>query len=141
MKNVLKGLLIAVLVIVTAGFCANFFLGRRGGSIAPTEYTYRVKYLTLDGADLKTELPFMFLADGNYPDTFKNVDADFWIDDLKRKETKDPSNYQKTYSFRGWYTDADCTQPFDGLVTSGTGHDVVIYAKIAVGWWTPWNPL
>ena len=87
------------------------------------------------------ELPFMFLADGNYPDTFKNVDADFWIDDLKRKETKDPSNYQKTYSFRGWYTDAECTQPFDGLVKSGTGHDVVIYAKIAVGWWTPWNPL
>ena len=154
-KTLVKGLLVALIVIVTVGLIAGIFI-KKAPAPKPKTYDYTISYVRADtGEDVLEDYKFMLKKTGTYPIGYNKNSATFRISDLNGKmekvlvnwgegfenvefgsEVSDPKNSKISYGFYGWYLDKECTIEFEGTVHEGAREDLVLYAKISESEWS-----
>lgn len=154
-KTLVKGLLVALIVIVTVGLIAGIFI-KKAPAPEHKVYDYQISYIRADtGEDIMENYKFMLKKTGTYPIGYNANSATFTISDLKGKmepapvawgeffkgtyvgtEVSDPEDKKKSYGFYGWFLDQECTVEFEGTVHEGAAENLTVYAKILESRWT-----
>lgn len=133
MKNVLGALLVLVLSICGA-YLAYTFIPEVHDFISPSTKNdtttelrgvYNIKYVVAgrEKDDLLKDYSFMLKWDGNYPPNFNTDDVTEISPLISEKRVGDT-----VYSFLGYYSDEDCTLPFDGIINKNA--DKTVYVKL-----------
>lgn len=153
MKNILGALLVLVLVICGA-YLSYTFIPEVHDFISPSTKNdttieqrgvFNIKYVVAgrEKSDLVKDYPFLMKKSGNYPPNFNSDDLtiiDPLLSEVKVGDT--------VYSFLGYYSDKDCTLPFDGIINKNADKTVYIklelkqesdYYENCIEWRDEWN--
>lgn len=80
------------------------------------------------------EIPeYMYLSGSEYPTEYEKGQGAS-VPELREYY---PVTDLKDIAFYGWYLDEECTQAFDGVISTESTGDITLYAKFVYWHWTP----
>lgn len=158
-KTIISGAIAFLLVITFVGLIVG--LTRRKNSNddpeLPSEIpqVYTINYLAVEDGTVTGVYAPLFKSDGVYPVCY-TVGEEFTVSDLygRTKRTpapeewgfgsaeivtgifQDPYDGRRDFEFLGWFLDEQCTQAFTYSAMKEVSGNIVLYAKLSVGYWT-----
>lgn len=158
-KTILSGAIAFLLVITFVGLIVGL-TRRKNPNAAPDSpseipQVYTINYLAVENGKVTGVYTPLFKSDGVYPVCY-TVGEEFTVSDLYGRTNRtpvpeswgfgsaeivtgvfqDPYNGRRDFEFLGWFLDDECTQAFTRSAMRELCGDVVLFAKLSVGYWT-----